>query len=368
MFGGIMRKKRYRSYHIIIIPYDKVSSRNIYLPTRTLKLMTGIAVVVIGLIATFATMHTRNYYEIRTALYPTLKQNAALARDNAEMKDGTEELQSVIDSLTNQLHGERAVHRERLKALNAQAAKVKKFAENLRIMAGFKLDAKHAQPPGLGGPIPEEMDGLLLTEDIENIGILKEFGNAENRISKDFSTAQKAISSLWEYFEGKNSVIEGTPELKPVPGAILSGFGYRIGPFTGREEFHQGVDIPAPIGTKIKAPADGVVIFAGRMGGYGKLLVIDHGNSYKTVYGHLHAFDVEVGDRVRKGDYIGEVGNTGRSTGPHLHYEVKLNDVAVNPVNYFRSVDERKKEYEEIEKPDSSTEDHQEVKQPDGKQ
>jgi murein DD-endopeptidase MepM/ murein hydrolase activator NlpD len=349
-----MRRKRYKSYHIIIIPYDKVSSRNIYLTSKILKLLTVVTILVIAGIGILSTLHTKNYYRIRTALYPTMRENAALSKENTEMKDGTEKLQFVIDSLTNQLHAERTVHRERLKALNAQASKVKKFAENLRIMAGFKLDPKHAQPPGLGGPTPEDKDSLRLAQDIENIKILKAFGNAENRISRKFSTTQKDLKFLWEYFEGKNSVIEGTPELRPVPGPILSGFGYRMGPFTGREEFHQGVDIPAPRGTKIKAPADGVVIFAGRRGGYGWLLVIDHGNNYKTVYGHLNAFDVEVGDRVRKGDYIGEVGNSGRSTGSHLHYEVKLNDVAVNPTNYFKSVDERKKDYEEIEKPDSS--------------
>lgn len=348
-----MKRKRFRSYHIIIIPYDKVSSRNICLTGTMLKFLTVFAVLIIGGIGTFSTLHIRNYQRIRTALYPTMRKNAVLTRENTEMMEGKEHLQSVIDSLTNQIHAERTVHRERLKALNAQAVKVKKFAENLRIMAGFKLDPKHEQPPGLGGPIPEDKDTLLLAGDIEHGRILKAFGNAENRISRGFSTAQKDLRLLWEYFEGKSSVVEGTPELQPVPGTILSGFGYRIGPFTGREEFHQGVDIPAPLGTKIKAPADGVVIFAGRMGGYGRLIVIDHGNNYKTVYGHLNAFDVEVGDRVRKGDYVGEVGNSGRSTGSHLHYEVKLNDVTVNPVNYFISVDERKKEYDGIEKPDS---------------
>ncbi len=358
-----MRRKRYKSYHIIVIPYDKVSSRSIHLTAKALKLITVFALLFIAGVAMLSTMHVRNYSRVRTALYPTLRKNAVLTEENREMKSGTEKLQFVIDSLTDQLHAERAVHRERLKALNAQSVKVKKFAENLRIMAGFKLDPKHAQPPGLGGPAEEDEEKLLLVEDIENSEIVKAFGTAENRISRQFSTTQKELRFLWSYFEGKNSVIEGTPEMQPVPGIILSGFGYRIGPFTGREEFHQGVDIPAPIGTKIRAPADGVVIFKGRMGGYGKLLVIDHGNNYKTRYGHLHAFDVEVGDRVRKGDYIAEVGNTGRSTGSHLHYEVRLNDVAVNPANYFRSIDERKEAYEEIEKPDTSGNEKLEVQQ-----
>jgi murein DD-endopeptidase MepM/ murein hydrolase activator NlpD len=345
-----MRKKRYRSYHIIIIPYDKVRSKEIFFSVKSLKFITIGAIALVLIVTTLISLHTVNYQRIRTALYPTMRKNTVLMNENREMTEDKDRLVFIIDSLTSQLHSERAVHREKLKALNVQAERIKKFAENLRIMAGFKLDPKHKQPPGLGGPIPEEEDkNFLKVEDVESEEILSSFLSAESSLFKKMSKSNKDLRFLWSYFENKSSVIEGTPEMQPVPGFILSGFGYRIDPFSGREEFHKGVDIPAPTGTKIKAPAAGVVIFAGRRGGYGKIIVIDHGNNYKTVYGHLHEFDVEVGDRVQKGDFIGEVGNTGRSTGSHLHYEVRLNDVAVNPVNYFKSVEERKKDLEEKE-------------------
>ncbi|TES93652.1 MAG: hypothetical protein E3J87_01835 [Candidatus Cloacimonadota bacterium] len=343
-----MKKKLYKSYHLIIIPYDKTGGRSILFTVKALKLLTLLLIMVIAIPSTLITLHTRNYYRLRTTLFPTLEKNSILTRENSEMKEETAKLELVIDSLTTQLFSERAVQRERLKSLNERVERIKKFAENLRIMAGFKLEPNVAQPPGLGGPVPEQDDeNFLFTEDVEKQEILLAFNEAGALLSKKLTSSKEKLKFLWDYFENKSSVIEGTPEIQPVPGFIISGFGYRINPFSGREEFHRGIDIPAPTGTKIKAPADGVVIFVGRRGGYGYLVEIDHGNNYKTVYGHLHTFDVEVGDRVRKGDFIGEVGSTGRSTGAHLHYEVRLNNVAVDPVNYLKSVEERKKEFEE---------------------
>lgn len=351
-----MKKKRYKSYHLIIIPHDKTQSKSFIFTVKTLKLLTLVTIILIVTFSTLITLHTRNFCRIRIALLPTLDKNTILRKENIEIKEENKSLELMIDSLATQLLSERAAHRERLKSLNVQVKRVKRFAENLRIMAGFKLEPKEAQPPGLGGPIPKDKDAtFLLIADVEKEEILLAFSAAERSLFKKVYSSKKKLQILWDYFENKNSLIEGTPEIKPVPGKILSGFGYRIGPFTGRTEFHGGVDIPAPTGTKIKAPADGVVIFLGRREGYGKVIEIDHGNNYKTVYGHLHTFDVEVGDRVRKGDFIGEVGNTGRSTGSHLHYEVRLNNVAVDPVTYFKSVEERREEFESEEESVSET-------------
>jgi murein DD-endopeptidase MepM/ murein hydrolase activator NlpD len=348
-----MMKKRYKSYHIIVIPYNTGRTRNIFLPVRTLKILRLMIIVILFTAAALITLHTKNYYSLRTDLYPTLKENSMLDKENSKLKKEKERYEFVADSLTKKLFSERAVYREKLKSLSLQARRVKNFAEELRIMVGFKLEPKEAQPPGLGGPVPEDTGKVFLrTEDVQSIEILSSFEKAESSLFIEFSSTRKKLDKLWDYFEGKNSIIEGTPELQPVPGSVLSGFGYRISPFTGREEFHKGVDIPAAIGTKIKSPADGVVIFVGWMRGYGRIIKIDHGSNYKTVYGHLHKFDVEVGDRVKKGDFIGEVGNSGRSTGPHLHYEVRLNDIAVDPENYFVSVEERKKDFEKTKIPD----------------
>jgi len=126
------------------------------------------------------------------------------------------------------------------------------------------------------------------------------------------------------------------PSLWPVEGPVTGSFGERIDPFNGEGAFHSGVDISAAYGQPVIAPADGVVEFADFMGGYGRAIILDHGRGITTRYGHLASFAVINGQHVRRGDTIGFVGLSGRSTGPHLHYEVRINDTPVNPYKYLR--------------------------------
>ncbi|MGH9642400.1 MAG: M23 family metallopeptidase [Terriglobales bacterium] len=126
------------------------------------------------------------------------------------------------------------------------------------------------------------------------------------------------------------------PNVWPVEGLITASFGERIDPFNGEGAFHSGVDISAALGTPIVAPAEGVVTFADFLGGYGRAVMIDHGHGITTRYGHLGSFAVTGGQYVHRGDIVGYVGLSGRSTGPHLHYEVRINDTPVNPYKYLR--------------------------------
>jgi murein DD-endopeptidase MepM/ murein hydrolase activator NlpD len=126
------------------------------------------------------------------------------------------------------------------------------------------------------------------------------------------------------------------PNLWPVEGQVTGSFGERIDPFNGEGAFHSGVDIGSSYGHSIVAPADGVVTLTDTMGGYGKTIMLFHGNGISTRYGHLSGFAVTVGQHVQRGDVIGYVGESGRSTGPHLHYEVRINDTPVNPYKYLR--------------------------------
>ena len=126
-----------------------------------------------------------------------------------------------------------------------------------------------------------------------------------------------------------------TPSMWPVAGPIRSAYGRRRDPFTGATELHRALDIGALYGTVVRTPADGRVVFARRQANYGNLIVVDHGGGVTTRFGHLSRFESEVGERVRKGDVIGYVGSSGRTTGPHLHYEVRVNDRPLNPRNYL---------------------------------
>ena len=126
-----------------------------------------------------------------------------------------------------------------------------------------------------------------------------------------------------------------TPSMWPVSGPIRSSYGRRRDPFTGQMEMHRGLDIGALYGTRVRAPADGRVLFAHRESAYGNLVVVKHDGGITTRFGHLSRFEVQAGDRLEKGDVIGYVGSSGRSTGSHLHYEVRLNDRPINPRNYL---------------------------------
>ncbi len=125
------------------------------------------------------------------------------------------------------------------------------------------------------------------------------------------------------------------PSLWPVDGRLMGPFGQRNDPFSGEGEFHTGVDISAPQGTPVRATADGVVTLSERSGGYGKLVIVDHGGGIQTYYAHLSRFFVHPGQEIRRGEQVGAVGDTGRVTAPHLHYEVRLGGAPVNPYRYL---------------------------------
>lgn len=159
----------------------------------------------------------------------------------------------------------------------------------------------------------------------------------ENMQSLEMQSATQAIDlqGLLNKINAHSSFLAALPVGKPVDGWITSIYGFRISPFTGNNSSHRGIDIAAPIGTPVYAPADGVVVFSGAKLGYGNFLVIAHGYGVITRYGHNSRLFVKTGQRVRRGDQISAVGDTGRSTGPHLHYEIWVNGKVVNPSQFM---------------------------------
>lgn len=143
---------------------------------------------------------------------------------------------------------------------------------------------------------------------------------------------EKYLNSLQDQLK---QMIASIPTDLPSPGRISSGVGIRPSPWTGKEEFHSGLDIPNPIGTAVYAPANGVVDFVGESNGNGNMLLLDHGQGIVTQYAHLSKAHVKKGQAVRKGQQIANVGNTGKSTSPHLHYEVRVNGVPIDPRRYL---------------------------------
>jgi murein DD-endopeptidase MepM/ murein hydrolase activator NlpD len=143
------------------------------------------------------------------------------------------------------------------------------------------------------------------------------------------------LGQLEERFSRRSALIAATPTVWPVHGALNSGFGLRSDPFTGQAAFHEGLDISTSRSEPVLATADGTVLRSGWAGEYGKAIEIAHGERYTTLYGHLEETLVAEGQTVRRGDRVGLVGSTGRSTAPHLHYEVHVDGRAVNPLEYI---------------------------------
>ena len=257
--------------------------------------------------------------------------------DTKRAADRSERLEAKIadqsDIITGQ-HKQIQAFASEINELKAQLVTLNNFQEKIRIIAN--LD--HLDPQdnffGVGGSIPEDLDpGNDLTT--RQSGLIREMHEQVNQLEMASIHQKEGISSLLEALEGQKNMLACTPAIRPAKGWKTSRFGYRTSPFTGRRELHKGLDIANRKGTKIIATADGLVKYTGKKGLLGNVLVIDHGHGFVTRYGHLKDALKKRGDKVKRGDVIALMGNTGRSTGPHLHYEVLLNGVQVNPEKYI---------------------------------
>ena len=154
-------------------------------------------------------------------------------------------------------------------------------------------------------------------------------------LGAEASRQDAALEGFARYFEDQRDELDRSPASWPARGLVTSDFGARLDPYTADLMMHRGLDIATPAGQPVFAPSDATVVFAGVEHGYGRTVVLDHGFGLETRYGHLSRILVRKGERVRRGERIGAVGSTGRSTGPHLHYEVRVNDVAENPRKFI---------------------------------
>lgn len=156
-------------------------------------------------------------------------------------------------------------------------------------------------------------------------------------LKKQITESMESVTAIKEYLAKQKDLYEATPKGMPTNGYVSSGYGYRIHPITHKQDFHSGYDIVSPRGTQVHATADGVVSIAGLVGGNGNLVVIEHGYGYSTIYAHNQKIFVHKGQIVYRGQVISEVGSTGLSTGPHVHYEVWKDGRAINPQQFIAS-------------------------------
>jgi murein DD-endopeptidase MepM/ murein hydrolase activator NlpD len=211
-----------------------------------------------------------------------------------------------------------------LEASKDMEKKLKRLTEKTNKLSQYVgVEPLSINRDGIGGP--DAFENELAQYLRYDLGLLQE----------DTELLEKHFETLDQAFQTQTELLDATPSILPARGWLSSGLGYRTDPFTKQRAWHNGLDISCDKGTPVYAPAKGVISFKGFQGGFGNLLEINHGNGLTTKFAHLDKFNVSKGQRVKRGDLIGYVGTTGRSTAPHLHYEIHKDEKSINPMAYI---------------------------------
>ncbi len=293
-------------YNIMIFSTSTGKSHNWEVSATLIKFFI-FSFIILLIISGFSIYHYLEYGSNKKQLVALKKKNQILSQKIGEFNKEINTLKAKVDKLNN-------------------------LGTKLRVMA--RLDIPEKKVEGVGGPSFDDVKNFINENNFEDQNI-KKLHYVLDKLNFELKQEENNIKQLFKYYKENNIKLSCTPSIWPAQGWVSSPFGWRRDPFTGKRRFHEGLDITNRVGTPVVAPADGIVIFAGRNGGYGNVIYISHGFGISTRYGHLYKIFVKVGQHVQRGDIIGEIGNTGRSTGPHLHYEVRLNNKPVNPVNFI---------------------------------
>ena len=260
-----------------------------------------------------------DYYCLKMESLNNVVLNQTIHKQNSEIKNQRSQIQSFAD---------------KIEILKKRVGNLSKFEEKVRLIADIKQTSGSSGLIGIGAIPQEELDIDIPLEEKHNT-LIREMHDQIGQINNAVKTQVFDFTNLIKELEQKRNLLASTPSIRPVNGWITSKFGYRKSPFTGRKEFHAGLDIANKSGTKLIATANGRISYAARKAYIGNMIIIDHGFGRVTKYGHLKKILVKRGQKVKRGDVIGLIGNTGRSTGPHVHYEVRINGTPVNPLKYI---------------------------------
>jgi len=223
---------------------------------------------------------------------------------------------------------------DRLQGMQKEMTKLQDFDRKIRNLAELPSVPGEANVfAGGGGEL--ESESLARSMRLEKEQLMAKMEREITLLEGATKRQEARFSELKIFLENKKDRLSATPSIWPVRGWLTAGFGYRRSPFTGFRQLHEGLDIATSAGTPIIAPGDGTVVFSGSMSGWGNVVVVNHGYGYRTFFAHNSRNLVAGGRKVKRGETIAYVGNTGHSTGPHLHYEVLVNGIPRDPLNYI---------------------------------
>jgi predicted RNase H-like nuclease (RuvC/YqgF family) len=272
-------------FNVLVFGQKTSKTRNFRIHKKTFKI--GLYLLGFGLLSTI--FFLCDYIQIRKKTF-----------ELSQLRQQTKEQKSKIHFFSSKIED-----------LEEQLSRLKDFDKKIRIIANLERSQQTTPLLGIGGPSPYDVREKLKAEKDEK-GLAHQLRTDIERLESEATSQEESLSELVKLLQSKKEMLVHTPSIWPVHGWVTSGFGFRTNPFTGLNQMHEGLDIS-----------------------YGIVVVISHGFGMATRYCHLNKISVRAGQKVKRGDKIAEVGTTGRSTGPHLHYEVRVNGIPVNPVRYI---------------------------------
>lgn len=308
---------------IIVVNREKGTTRQFSVGTRSLVGGTVAALALFAVCATFILQSTH--------VAPNRVEQGIPQALRTQLLSGLEEQKEQVETARQQLSDNTHALARRVALLQAQMMRIDAAAKRVVEHAGLSsAEFGFNAQPAVGGPAASQVDDISLTMD-RQMAIL-------DALDEDLSSRENQIAVIEDLLVAAQIQREIKPSGYPGEnGWVSSLFGMRTDPFTGRRARHSGIDYAGRDGSNIVAVASGVITFAGRRSGYGKIVEINHGNGYVTRYAHNKENLASVGDRVTKGQPVAIMGSTGRSTGPHVHFEVLFNGKAVDPIRYIQS-------------------------------
>ena len=346
-------------YTVMVVPEKQKGVRTYRIPTVLFKSVAFLLVMLTMLVGVLA----YDYWKILQQVY----ENKHLSIENRQLKEQIQLFQMKMNTLSDDLKRINTFEKKLrvitgledvttkgalYKPENKEEDKESFPMKDLNSSLDFTIDVNMEDQPRF-----KELKALYDKKIAATLGLersyllTKQWSDLARRsfaLSQDYArfdykyyqvkgvveSIESKIHELDQFLLDKESFLSSTPTILPADGWITSYFGQRISPYLGKLKMHEGLDVGAPYGTKVNAPADGIVTFSGEKAGFGKFVQVDHGYGIETIYAHNQSLYVKAGQKVKRGHLLAGVGNTGHSTGPHLHYEVRVNGIAVDPL-YF---------------------------------
>jgi murein DD-endopeptidase MepM/ murein hydrolase activator NlpD len=321
-----LRFRLFDRYSIVIMPQSGYGP-NIHRFTitgREIKIALSVVAGVAG-VAVIAFLAASIYIQSM----PNSEQLKRLETENSVLRTVMAQAQQKMALIDQKLNG--------IENMEVQIRRLTQVRDNARALSmgpvseESVLNSLGTEPSG-----PRFNEALILKmEETFGVSDPEAILNKLDELFREAQGGELKLAELSAYVREQKFILTHTPSTWPVRGWVTSGFGSRPNPFTHSQQFHQGIDIDRELGAPVTVTGDGVVVFAGVQEGMGKMLVVDHGLGVQTIYAHLSDFSAAVGDQVNRGQRVGSVGNTGRSTGSHLHYEVRIHGIPRNPMQYI---------------------------------